>query len=406
MPARGSEMSDMAAHGTDFGRAVAARSAARDLRPMKATVAGGAPGRDAEWVHEVKWDGMRVLVRCVDGETTLTTTNGLDATAALPRADGHRRAIGCDAVLDGEVVADRRRRPPRLRPAPARMHLSSPDRGAARRRRRARRRSPSSTSCGSTATTSARCLARSGGPCSSSSSSRRRRGGSHRRTTTDPACSTSPTSRASRAIVSKRIDSTYLPGKRTTSVAEGQGPPPPGVRRRRLVARREGPGRAASAASSSACTTRRRSGNPLRFAGKVGTGFTAPVLADYERPARRARHRRRARSTRRRPVPSPARPTGCAPRSSSRSSFGEWTADGVLRHPSHLGRRDRQGPRSDVVREPILLGAGGAEAADAALGLGRSSSTAGHCAVLDPLDDELGDAVAPARPRRARSGRG
>ena len=30
--------------------------------------------------------------------------------------------------------------------------------------------------------------------------------------------------------------------------------------------------------------------------------------------------------------------------------FGEWTADGVLRHPSHIGRRIDKDP-SEVVRE-------------------------------------------------------
>jgi bifunctional non-homologous end joining protein LigD len=32
-------------------------------------------------------------------------------------------------------------------------------------------------------------------------------------------------------------------------------------------------------------------------------------------------------------------------------AFGEWTSDGVLRHPSYLGQRDDKDP-ADVVREP------------------------------------------------------
>jgi bifunctional non-homologous end joining protein LigD len=31
--------------------------------------------------------------------------------------------------------------------------------------------------------------------------------------------------------------------------------------------------------------------------------------------------------------------------------FGEWTGDGILRHPSYCGLRDDKDPR-DVVREP------------------------------------------------------
>ena len=36
------------------------------MRPMLATVADRVPTGDA-WVHEVKWDGMRVLVDVRDG---------------------------------------------------------------------------------------------------------------------------------------------------------------------------------------------------------------------------------------------------------------------------------------------------------------------------------------------------
>jgi bifunctional non-homologous end joining protein LigD len=32
-------------------------------------------------------------------------------------------------------------------------------------------------------------------------------------------------------------------------------------------------------------------------------------------------------------------------------AFGEWTAEGILRHPSYLGLRDDKDP-SEVVREP------------------------------------------------------
>ncbi len=76
---------------------------AAPFRPMLATVAERIPTGDG-WVHEVKWDGMRVLVDVRDGVVTVWSRNERDVTAAYPELDG----IGhdyADMLLDGEVVA-------------------------------------------------------------------------------------------------------------------------------------------------------------------------------------------------------------------------------------------------------------------------------------------------------------
>ena len=76
---------------------------AAPFRPMLATVAERVPTGDG-WVHEVKWDGMRVLVDVRDGVATVWSRNERDVTAAYPELDG----IGhdyADLLLDGEVVA-------------------------------------------------------------------------------------------------------------------------------------------------------------------------------------------------------------------------------------------------------------------------------------------------------------
>ncbi|MEO7421719.1 MAG: non-homologous end-joining DNA ligase [Ornithinibacter sp.] len=73
------------------------------MRPMLATVAESVPTGDA-WVHEVKWDGMRVLVDVRDGVVTLWSRTERDVTAAFPELG----ALGedyDDMLLDGEVVA-------------------------------------------------------------------------------------------------------------------------------------------------------------------------------------------------------------------------------------------------------------------------------------------------------------
>jgi bifunctional non-homologous end joining protein LigD len=80
---------------------------------MLATLGSAVPPGPA-WVHELKWDGFRVLARLAGGSVDMWSRNGLDAThrfpavaAALPQALGGR-----DAVVDGEVCAlDERGRP-------------------------------------------------------------------------------------------------------------------------------------------------------------------------------------------------------------------------------------------------------------------------------------------------------
>jgi len=60
----------------------------------------------AEWVHEVKWDGMRVLVEVARGRLRVLSRNGNDVTVSFPELDGMTGCCGGrDFLLDGEIVA-------------------------------------------------------------------------------------------------------------------------------------------------------------------------------------------------------------------------------------------------------------------------------------------------------------
>jgi bifunctional non-homologous end joining protein LigD len=73
------------------------------MRPMLATKATRVP-IGPEWLHEVKWDGMRVLVEVHDGRLRLWSRNEKDVTVTFPEL--HALAgFGRDVLLDGEVVA-------------------------------------------------------------------------------------------------------------------------------------------------------------------------------------------------------------------------------------------------------------------------------------------------------------
>ena len=87
-------------------------------------------------------------------------------------------------------------------------------------------------------------------------------------------------------------------------------------------------------------------GSKLRYAGKVGTGFTqetlrqlAASLAPLERASSPFSDEVRERHT-----------TWVEPRLVAQVGFIEWTRDGRLRHPRFLGLRDDK-PASEVVRE-------------------------------------------------------
>lgn len=71
------------------------------MRPMLATRGTHVP-TGGEWVHEVKWDGMRILADCSATGLRLTSRNENDVTVTFPELHG---LAGRDLLLDGEVVA-------------------------------------------------------------------------------------------------------------------------------------------------------------------------------------------------------------------------------------------------------------------------------------------------------------
>lgn len=67
-----------------------------------------APPQGQEWLHELKWDGYRLLVAVVGGKATLYSRNALDWTSKLPEIVAAAEALKLDsAALDGELIAGR-----------------------------------------------------------------------------------------------------------------------------------------------------------------------------------------------------------------------------------------------------------------------------------------------------------
>ncbi|MDX6323729.1 MAG: bifunctional non-ous end joining protein LigD [Nocardioidaceae bacterium] len=77
------------------------------MRPMFATRGTTVPA-GSEWLHEVKWDGMRVLVEVKGGRLRITSRNENDVTVSFPELArlAESSALGRHGILlDGEVVA-------------------------------------------------------------------------------------------------------------------------------------------------------------------------------------------------------------------------------------------------------------------------------------------------------------
>jgi bifunctional non-homologous end joining protein LigD len=80
------------------------------MRPMLASAtpdAGEAAHRvpaGPQWLHEVKWDGMRVLADIHEGALRLSARSESTVTVSFPELAGLADAVP-DALLDGEVVA-------------------------------------------------------------------------------------------------------------------------------------------------------------------------------------------------------------------------------------------------------------------------------------------------------------
>ena len=86
------------------------------------------PGRHvptgAEWTHEVKWDGIRVLADCSAGRVRFVSRNGNVVTAAWP--DLATPPLGArDLLVDGEIIALNEDGVPDFRVLQERMHVRS-----------------------------------------------------------------------------------------------------------------------------------------------------------------------------------------------------------------------------------------------------------------------------------------
>ncbi len=323
----------------------------RALRPELATLVDVVPEGE-EWLHEIKFDGYRVLARVDGGGVKLMTRGGKDWTSRMrPVAEVLKGLAAKSAVLDGEVVvldalgvSDFQKLQNALDGQDQSLvyevfdlrHLDGWDleRVALVERKRALEA----------------LLDR------SELSAERVRYSDHvvgrGRSFFERACSM-----GLEGVVSKRAESVYRAARTREWVKTKC------LRRQEfiVVGYSEPSG---SRVGLGALLIGYHEDGALRSAGRVGTGFTDARLRDL---AERLRPLERARA----PVEDP--PRGAAargvhwvePKLVVEVAFTEWTKDGSLRHPSFKGLREDKGA-ADVVRERPVDGEAQVERSGAA----------------------------------------
>ena len=142
--------------------------------------------------------------------------------------------------------------------------------------------------------------------------------------------------------MAKRLDSPYEPGKRSACWVKVKN-----IERQEFVIGGWVPGEGRRTERIGALLLGVQEDADLRYAGRVGTGFTEGELERLAGAARSATARRVA--LRRRPK-LPREAVFVEPRLVAEVEFREWTPDGMLRAPSYKGLRDDKPPEL-VVRE-------------------------------------------------------
>jgi len=85
-----------------------AKKAAAPTGPFEPQLAklGESPPQGEQWIHELKWDGYRILATIAKGEVRLWSRNALEWTAKIPDIRDAVAALGLvSGALDGELIA-------------------------------------------------------------------------------------------------------------------------------------------------------------------------------------------------------------------------------------------------------------------------------------------------------------
>src|SRR3954449_1425967 len=312
--------------------------------PMMAR-AGALPPDTERWAHEIKWDGVRAIAHSEPGRLHFQSRNLHDITPRYPELSKLNRALSHHrAILDGEIVALDAEGRPSFGALQRRMHLASESAV-----RRLAKEAPVTYLIFDLLWLDGHSLM--GLPYEE----RRARlddlelSGPRWRVSdyvagNGPAMARATAEQGLEGVVAKGLDAPYEPGRRSPCWVKVKH-----VDRQEVVVGGWMPGEGRRRERIGALLVGVRDDGHLRYAGRVGTGFTeseldrlGALLQPIERP----------KSPFDAPV-QPKPPRGAVwvePRYVAEVEFREWTQGGQLRAPSYKGLRDDKAPE-EVVAE-------------------------------------------------------
>jgi len=310
------------------------------IAPMLARSGKGLPPDDEHWAYEIKWDGVRALAYSEPGRLRLESRNHNDITASYPELRALHRALSSHrAILDGEIVAfeESDSHPPRpsFGRLQRRMHVASESTA-----RRLMKEVPVAYIVFDLLWLDGHSL------MALPYEERRERlkelelQGSHWQTPDHVVGNGAAVLEASLAgglegVVAKRLDGPYEPGRRSPCWLKVKN-----VRREDVVVGGWLPGEGRRRDRIGALLVGVPEDGRLRYAGRVGTGFTD---AELTRLAKTLEPREDS------PFAGEPRPPRGAvyvePTRVAEVEYTEWTGDGMLRHPSYKGLRE-EAPRT------------------------------------------------------------
>jgi bifunctional non-homologous end joining protein LigD len=314
-----------------------------DLRPMLATASDTLP-TGSDWAYEMKWDGVRAIAVVEGSRVRLASRNGNDVTVAYPEVQPLAAGIDLPAVLDGEIVAVDDAGRASFQRLQARMHLRDPGAIA-----QVAQRVPVAFMVFDLLWLDGHLL--------TDAAYTQRRGLLDELALRGPSWQTPPASDDGaeafaisaqlgfEGVVAKRRDSRYEPGRRSTAWRKVKH-----QREQEFVVggwlEGEGSRGGRIGALLIGYYDADDAGDALKYAGRVGTGFTEAELdrlAGLLAPL----------ATTENPFADKGLPRDAhfvLPELVAQVRFTEWTEGGRIRHPAYLGMRDDKSP-AEVRRE-------------------------------------------------------
>jgi bifunctional non-homologous end joining protein LigD len=319
----------------------------RHLKPMLATLTTRLPHDEDAWAYELKWDGVRAIAYCEGGHLRLESRNLREITPQYPELRPLAAVLGArEAVLDGEAVAFDEDGRPSFERLQSRINLASE---AAVRRKMAD--VPVTYLIFDLLYLDGHTLV------DLPYTERRERlealelEGSHWQTPRHhrgegKALLRLTQERDLEGLVAKRLDSRYLPGRRSRAWLKVKN-----IRSQELVIGGWLPGQGRRAGTIGAILVGYYEddgrGRRLRYAGRVGSGFTEAELqrlAGLLEPLQTKQSPFEGRQP-------PKQAVFVEPRLVAEIAFREWTAARTLRAPVYKGLRTDKDPAEVVLEQ-------------------------------------------------------